>query len=383
MSIPPDIQPVETAVSAFVGRAKSGPANQPVSITSFNDYERIFGGLSNDSAMSFAVQSFYQNGGQKAIVLRLQAAPKGFFLCRWLQPNHDSPLQASDYLTGDQSGLNSLTSAPYFGLLCLPEESPGGIPPEVIAAAGILCEQRRAFLLLDPPPAWTSAQVAAAGVSTIGTDSPNAAVFFPRIRMPDPLKGGGLEDYGPCGAVAGVIARMDASHGVWKAPAGVEAVLASGIDLSLPLVPQDLDRLNTNGINALRALPDGKRVIWGSRTLASVQPGSEWKYISTRRTTLFIEQSIYQGTGWAASEPNAETLWANLRRAVEDFLFQLFHQGAFPAQKPEQAYFVRCGRETMTQGDLDAGRVIILIGVALLKPAEFIVTRIERQLLSN
>jgi len=209
-----------------------------------------------------------------------------------LWAGQNSPLQASDYLAEGQAGLNALAGAPYFGLLCLPDELAGGIPPQVTAAAASMCEQRRAFLLLDPPPAWTSAQSAAAGVKNIGTESPNAAVFFPRLRMPNPLNNGAEEDFGPGGAVAGVIARMDRELGVWKTPAGIEAAFGVTLDFSQALSSQQIELLNPNGINALRALPDGRRVIWSSRTLESNQPASDWKHISTRRTALFIEQSI-------------------------------------------------------------------------------------------
>jgi uncharacterized protein len=372
------IQPAETSVAAFIGRAPAGPVNQSVSIASFSEYQGVFGGLSNDSAMSFAVQAFYQNGGQKAVVLRLQAVPKGSFLCRWLRPNNDSPLHASDYLAAGPAGLNALTSAPYFSLLCLPEDIVGGIPPEVVSAAAQVCEQRRAFLLLDPPPGWTSSQAAVAGVQQIGTSSPNAAVFFPRLRLPNPLKGGAVEAFGPSGAVAGVMARLDAARGVWKAPAGIEAAFTGAPDLSLTLTKQDMERINPLGINAVRALPDDSRVIWGSRTLASANHGTEWKYISTRRTALFIEESIIQGIHWAASEPNSEALWVQLRKVAEDFLFDLFRKGALHGAKPEQAFFVRCDRTTMTQNDIELGKLNLLIGVALLKPAEFIILRIQQ-----
>jgi uncharacterized protein len=381
MPNPPAIQPVETSVTAFIGRATAGPINEPVSIASFGDYTRIFGGLSNDSAMSHAVRAFYDNGGTRAVILRVKAADERLFLCRWLKPKPETPLQVSDYIgpgrLEQHLGLYALYKAAPFNLLCLPEEIPGGMLPEVVAAAAQICEKRRAFLLLDPPATWTTAEAAAAGVKQIGTGSPNAAVFFPRLRQPNPLKGGAVEDYGPGGAVAGIITRLDQARGVWKAPAGVEAAFAGTPDLSLALTTQEMELLNPNGINALRALPDGSRVIWGSRTLASNTPTSEWKYISVRRTALFCEESILQGTQWAASESNNEALWAALRRAVEDFLFVLFQQGALMGSKPDQAYFVRCDRTTMTQNDIDMGIVHILIGLALVKPAEFVILRIQ------
>jgi phage tail sheath protein FI len=376
--MPNNIQAVHTSITAFVGRAAAGPTHEPVNITSHSAYQRIFGGLSVDSAMSFMVQDFFENGGTQAVILRLKAPEKRFFVCRWLQPKESAALQTSDYIGTEQSGLYALHKAGDFSLLCLPEETTGGIPPEVISAAAQMCEQRRAFLLLDPPPGWTSPQAAAAGAGQTGTDSANAAVFFPRLVRPNPLKGGSSAAFGPCGAVAGIFARLDAIQGVWKAPAGTEAAFAGAPELSIALTRQDMDLLNPLGINALRALPDGSRVIWGSRTLASTTPTSEWKYISVRRTVLFIEESIAQGIQWAASEPNGEPLWIQLRQVIEDFLFQLWQKGAFPGNKPEAAYFVRCGRDTMTQADLDAGRVIIMIGLALTKPAEFTIIRLAQ-----
>jgi uncharacterized protein len=139
-----------------------------------------------------------------------------------------------------------------------------------------------------------------------------------------------------------------------------------------------MDLMNPLGINALRTLPDDRVVIWGSRTLASSDSNQEWKYISTRRTALFIEESIIQGIQWAASEPNSEALWIQLRKVVEDFLFDLFRKGALHGAKPEQAFFVRCDRTTMTQNDIELGKLNLLIGVALLKPAEFIILRIQQ-----
>jgi phage tail sheath protein FI len=218
--MPNNIQAVHTSMTAFVGRAAAGPANEPVRITSFSDYQRIFGGLSVDSAMSFAVQDFFENGGTQAVILRLKAPEKRFVLCRWLQPKESAALQTSDYIGAgkaeQQSGLYALHKAGYFSLLCLPEDISGGIPPEVIAAAAQICEQRRAFLLLDPPLGWTSPQAAAAGARQTGTDSANAAVFFPRLVRPNPLKGGSSAAFGPCGAVAGIFARLDAARGSGK-----------------------------------------------------------------------------------------------------------------------------------------------------------------------
>jgi phage tail sheath protein FI len=137
-----------------------------------------------------------------------------------------------------------------------------------------------------------------------------------------------------------------------------------------------VDDLAGRGVNPLRLL-DGKTVVWGSRTAAPQDP--EWRYVPVRRTVLLIEKSLERGLQWVVFEPNAEALWARVRGCVEDFLFLLWRQGALQGRKPDEGYFVRCDRSTMTQDDLDNGRLVCEVGVALLKPAEFVVFRTEQR----
>jgi phage tail sheath protein FI len=138
-----------------------------------------------------------------------------------------------------------------------------------------------------------------------------------------------------------------------------------------------IDQLNPLGVNCLRLNPAGHVLVWGARTLAGND--SEWKYLPVRRTALYIEGSIERGTRWVVFEPNDEPLWTRLRASVEMFLIDLFRQGAFQGAKPEEGFFVKCDRSTMTQADIDAGRVNLLVGFAPLKPAEFVVLRFEMQ----
>lgn len=207
----------------------------------------------------------------------------------------------------------------------------------------------------------------------------NAALFFPRLRQPNPERNNQKEDFGPGGAVAGVFARTDAYRGVWKAPAGTEATLIGVPKLVVRLTDAENDELNSLAINCLRSFPVAGPVVWGSRTLAGAdQAGSEWKYIPVRRTALFIEESLYRGTKWVVFEPNDEPLWAQIRLNVGAFLQSLFRKGAFQGTTPKDAYFVKCDRQTTTPRDIDIGVVNIIVGFAPLKPAEFVVIKIQQ-----
>jgi phage tail sheath protein FI len=183
----------------------------------------------------------------------------------------------------------------------------------------------------------------------------------------------------PCGYVAGIYARTDASRGVWKAPAGSDASITGASGLLIAMSDPENGQLNPRAINCLRTLPVYGNVVWGARTLhGDDDRGSEWKYVPVRRTALFIEESLYRGTQWVVFEPNDEPLWAQIRLNVGAFMQNLFRQGAFQGRTPREAYFVKCDRETTTQNDINLGIVNIHVGFAPLKPAEFVVLRIQQ-----
>jgi len=166
---------------------------------------------------------------------------------------------------------------------------------------------------------------------------------------------------------------------VWKAPAGLDATLRGVSALAVKLNDGDSGVLNPLGVNCLRAFPVNGRVVWGSRTLVGAdQLASEWKYLPVRRTALFIKESLYRGTQWVVFEPNDEPLWAQIRMNVGAFMQNLFRQGAFQGSSPREAYFVKCDSETTTQNDIDNGIVNILVGFAPLKPAEFVVIKLQQ-----
>jgi uncharacterized protein len=288
----------------------------------------------------------------------------------------------------DKHGLFSLDNADLFNLLCIPPyKSEGDVDPGLVGEAAAYCEDKRAMLLVDPQASWDTVSEAIGkpldspptGIAAIGTNSKNSAFFFPRLRQPNPLHDNKLEDFVPCGAVAGVFARTDAQRGVWKAPAGLDATLVGVPQLTVPLTNDENGQLNPLGINCLRTMPAAGRVVWGSRTLqGNDRLASEWKYVPVRRTALFIEESLYRALQWVVFEPNDEPLWAQIRLNVGAFMNSLFRQGAFQGTTPREAYFVKCDKETTTQNDIDRGIVNILVGFAPLKPAEFVVIKLQQ-----
>jgi len=183
----------------------------------------------------------------------------------------------------------------------------------------------------------------------------------------------------PSGYAAGMWAKIDGKRGVWKAPAGTETGLLGLAGLEYKVEDDDQDSLNPWGVNCLRSMPGAGKVIWGSRTRAT-KADPEWRYVPVRRTAIMIEQSIYNGIQWAVFEPNDHRLWAALRGNIGGFMNSLFRVGMFQGEKASDAYFVRCGLgDTMTQTDIDAGQVIVIVGFAPLKPAEFVIVRIQQK----
>jgi len=525
---------VATSVTAFLGRALRGPDDQPVTINSFADFERTFGGIWVESSLGYAVRDFYLNGGGQAVIVRLynpetggnakpatskptvggfklEAAHRGAWgmnlrastdldvsadvatrmglakadlfnltiveldaagvevgrevfrnlsvkdgprrvdkvlaagsnLVRWSGAWPPNPLPTVEAVDDDvtkaekrlkaaraatppvpaditaaetaladakqrmvasdgkaltktdnftpssgeanKKGLYALEQADLFNLLCIPPyTSTGGVEVGLISDAAAYCEKRRAMLLVDPPSDWKDKATAKskftdASQDFVGTRSKNAAIFFPRLRQPNPLRDNQAEDFAPCGAVAGVIARTDANRGVWKAPAGLDANLNGAPQLSVLLTDAENGELNQLGINCLRAFALGGRVIWGARTLRGAdQLADEYKYIPVRRTALYIEESLYRGLQWVVFEPNDEPLWAQIRLNVGAFMQNMFRQGAFQGTTPRDAYFVKCDKETTTQNDINLGIVNIIVGFAPLKPAEFVIVRIQQ-----
>jgi uncharacterized protein len=282
---------------------------------------------------------------------------------------------------GKRTGVWALLSTDIFNLLVIPPLRGATTATAAVYQEGLkLCLRRRAVLLVDAGDD-ALAQVPAT-VSGLGLGTPpgtrNVAVYYPLLVMTDPLRGG-TSVFPPSGAVAGVIARTDAERGVWKAPAGTSAGVSGAIDVSRPVGIPESGQLNPLGINCLRSIPVFGEVVWGARTLAGAdQLADDYKYLPVRRLALYIEESLYRGTQWVVFEPNDEPLWSQIRLNVGAFMNRLFRQGAFQGTTPNDAYFVKCDKETNPQADIDLGIVNIVVGFAPLKPAEFVVIKIQQ-----
>jgi uncharacterized protein len=285
------------------------------------------------------------------------------------------------------TGYALLSSVSIFNLLCVPGENAAAS----VAAMQQFCAQNRAFLIVD------SAQTAVVGTGSTGLSNTgpadstgaslidqyasNSAFYFPWVSAPDPSAGFRPTLFPPCGFVAGIYASTDASRGVWKAPAGIEASLTGALGLQYVLTDMQNGSLNQLGINCLRQFPNFGEVVWGARTIAGSNAlGSQWKYIPIRRLALFIESSLYGGTQWAVFEPNAEPLWGQVRLSIGTFLQGLFLQGAFAGTTPQQAYFVKCDDENNTEATTALGILNVTVGFAPLYPAEFVVIQIQQMM---
>ncbi len=286
----------------------------------------------------------------------------------------------------DKTGMHALLDVDLFNLLCVPDTMRLTLTEAaaVAAAATALAERERAFYLLDAPqdadnPLDLPPEIETWLAANASLRHKNAALYYPRPAVADPLNDFRLREVAASGTMAGVYARTDGTRGVWKAPAGTEAVLRGVQRLEYTLTDAENGVLNPLGINALRTFPVFGTVAWGARTLDGAdQLASEWKYVPIRRLALYIEESLFRGTQWVVFEPNDETLWAQIRLNVGTFLHTLFRQGAFQGTKPSSAYFVKCDAEVNPQADVDRGIVNVVVGFAPLKPAEFVVVKIQQ-----
>ena len=278
--------------------------------------------------------------------------------------------------------MYALTKVDLFNLLCIPQAAhlEDAQADALIGDALTFCEEHRAMLLIDIPPDTNTVQEIKDWIDDNASyRHKNSALYFPRLRVADPLDEFRLRSIGSAGTVAGIYARTDATRGVWKAPAGLEAKLRGVSELDLKLTDPENGSLNPIAVNALRVFPIHGQVVWGARTLDGAdQIASEWKYINIRRTALMIEESLFRGTKWITFEGNDEPTWAKVRQNVGAFMLSLFRQGAFQGSTPDKAFYVKCDGETTTANDRNLGIVNIEVGFAPLKPAEFVVIKIQQ-----
>ena len=332
-----------TSATAVIGALPGGPLETPLHVMSLAEFERAVGTAEGETADTLRL--FFENGGREAFVAGLDEA------------RPERSLQALAHTK--------------FNILVIPATArlADGEAISLAVAAALLAEDSNAFYIADPPATRSATNVARWAGSFGGGRS--SAVYFPRLRVQGPS---GERDVPASGAVAGLFARIDTERGVWTAPAGTRATVRGVVGPSVELDDAAVDALGQASVNAVRRLSSRGTVVWGARTRADTD--TEWKYVNVRRLFIFIEESLEEGLQWVVFEPNAEPLWTQVRAAVQTFLNGLLRQGAFPAATPEEAYFVRCDRTTMTRDDIDSGRLVMQIGIAPIRPAEFVVSRI-------
>src|SRR5689334_20300456 len=347
-------------------RKKTGAINDKSTVTSAGDASLGNGFVANTR------QYVLSTAGTSAFQLPGTAGNDGTF--------PDVATYSGDPLK--HTGFFALDKVDLFNLMVLPgdREVDENTYRQIVGPASIYCNDHRAFLVLDAPDSWTNNNLPVADATAVNTFralvvKDHSAVFYPKVQYSD---AGIKKLIGPSGIIAGLMARTDSQRGVWKAPAGTEAALLGILDLELNLTDLENGVLNKLGVNCLRKFPTGI-VNWGARTLdGSDDIGSEWKYIPIRRLALFLEESLFRGTKWVVFEPNDEPLWASIRLNLNAFMLSLFRQGAFQGSTPDKAFFVKCDAETTTQNDRNLGIVNIEVGFAPLKPAEFVVIKIQQ-----
>ena len=497
-STSPSIQDAPTSITAFVGRASSGPIDLPGTCFNWADYERLYGGLTESCPLSYAVQQFFQNGGGTAIIARLfeplSPTDKGcailsalgslslrargpgtwgnrlqatistdgitdatsarfassglttadlFNLTLTLPAHGGNPEIIERYLNlsvtgnvGNQStridvvlkvqsalalvatlpatapppctltvttpgnngqfltsdtylgGLDLLKTSDPFQLLCIPPDRrlhtahAHDLPAPVRLRAAQDCADRQAIFLADPPAAWqqkpasiTPEDLGISGTTAAGSFvARNTAVYYPNLLAQDPLRANQVCAFAPCGAVAGIIAATDKLRGVWKAPAGEDAILNGVTGLALDLTDADNARLDALGINCLRTFPNLGTAIWSARTLAGAdQLQDDFKFLPVRRLVDFLESSISTSLRFAVFETNDETLWSTLRLSIGSFLANLARQGSLCN------YSVSCALgTTMTADDVLNGIVRVTVQIAPEAPAEFLLISFQQ-----
>jgi phage tail sheath protein FI len=368
------IERVSTSVLGIVGVTMAGAVSTPTKISTWQEFIDAFGRTDPGSFTAEAVWGFFHNGGTEAWVVKVPhpTVPAGVPEAG----THDPDAVLARSLV---DGLGMLAGDDAVDILICPDMLMVGddtLRRAVVDVMELYVEENRRFAVIDLPPISDDQELVDWRLRNV--TSTFAAAYAPYVEIvhldphaPDPTR-----LVPPSGVVAGVFARTDARRGVWKAPAGVDVHGVVGLSEDYTDSRQDL--LNPNAVNVLREFPQRGIVVWGARTVSN---DTEWRYVSVRRLANMIELSVTSGTQWAVSEPNDAALWTGVRASVEEFLLGLWKDGALTGAKPKDAFFVRTGLgETMTGQDVAEGRLIVTIGFAPLKPAEFTILTITQQL---
>jgi phage tail sheath protein FI len=372
---PPPITGVATNVAGFVGVAERGPT-VPTLVTSWAEFQQHFGGFIDRPPfvtpywrLPYAVRGYFENGGTRLYIARvldaLSAAGSGDV----------AAVFADSTLPSARTGIAALMDIPDISLMAVPDDLAA---PAFADAVVDRCESaRNRMAIVDQ--ASTAADLAAVAQHR---DSAFAALYYPRLHVAAPHLAAGYAVVPPCGHVAGLLsARSVTLAGPHAAPAiHATSLLADGHasgagPLARTVSAGESDWLSPRGVNVIRDFRAAGRgvLVWGARTMSS---DPEWKYVTVRRLFIFLEHSIDKGTQWTVFEPNREPTWTRVRAAIGGFLYRLWRDGVLLGRTPQEAFFVKCDASTMTQNDLDSGRLVCMVGVATVRPAEFVIFRI-------
>ena len=393
----PPIEAVGTSTPALVGVAPlaSARVNEAIAVDSWSQFQKLYvfgedkfaaaaaSGAAPEvstTPLAQAVKGFFENGGSRCYVLNLGA--KG-------------SLQGSG--GARRQGIDLLEEIDEISMVC----TPGFHDARSYQALITYCERTNCMAICDSPedvassdqlkdvalPPKATASVAGggkeepagpsgrAGLRAMSAENGNAAYYYPWLTCVNAVDPSARElvNSPPCGHIAGIYARVDAARGVFKAPAN--EMVRGALDVVYRVTDAEQGSLNQNGVNVIRFFSgDGPRV-WGARTLAGTA-APWWRYINVRRTFTMIERSIRRGTQWAVFEPNDQLLWSRIRVSVGMFLKRMYKSGALMGSSPEEAYFVKCDEETNPPEVIEAGQLVIVVGLAVVKPAEFVIFRI-------
>jgi len=328
---------VPTSNAGFVAITGRGPLLGP--LTSLLDFQRA--AVPNPGLnLPLAVRGFFENGGKTLYISRIAAG---------------DPLDV---------GLSALDALP-ISVLCCPDQA---TVPDGAATMAAHCAQRkdRMCILQSAQP------VIPVATHQPPVNSTYAAYYHPWINVAS-LDRSSTVSVPPAGHVAGIYAQTDTARGVWAAPANV--ALAGVTAISQNVTDLESEELNSRGIDLIRSFPTQGIRVWGARTTTT--ENSDWKYVPVRRLLIFIEQSLFQGLQWAVFEPNGPSLWASVTSSIQNFLLTLWKSAAFQGTTQQEAFFVRCDATTMTQADINNGRLVCIVGVAPVTPAEFVIIQIS------
>jgi phage tail sheath protein FI len=375
-------KPIEagsTNVAGFLGIAEKGPVNEAVLVTNWTQYTKTFGGMHTGGWLTHGVYQFFQNGGTKCFINNLAPSAAAD---EEEESSSDDPVKIENppdiakLIIGKDDGLGKKTGLCLFDTI--PEialvAAPGVTDPAAQDAILSHCERNRfRFAVLD------SLEDLEKGIDTmpVPRDSIMGAYYFPWISMYDTVRDAKVFAP-PSGGICGVYSRVDSVRGVYKAPANEIFRTALGLKYNLTDAEQEL--LNPKGINCIREFPGRGIRVWGARTVSS---NPEWRYINVRRLFCMVEQAIQNGTNWVVFEPNTRDLWKKIMRNLTSFLLNIWKSGALFGDTPEEAFYVRCDDELNPPESIDAGYVVVEVGMAPAKPAEFVVFRVSQKTLEN